>query len=113
MRGTIIDIRPQIKADKLKVVARIRTNDWGDIDAYLPDRETAAFLPRSILIGEGKIAPRTLLKTMLPILRRISSGRLVRLWKYNEQFYFSFLSWRDVTFISEDPSTEQTTPDLN
>jgi hypothetical protein len=113
MRGTILDIRPQIKADKLKVMARIRTKDWGDVDACLPDRETAAFLPRSVLVGEGKTAPRTLLKTMLPILKRMSTGRLVRLWRYNDQYYFSFLSWRDVTFVDVNPSPAGQTAILN
>jgi hypothetical protein len=100
MKGIIQKIKPVIKNRRLKIIAKVRVRENGSICAYLPDREVSAILPRKILIGEDKKVPATFLKTISPIVNKISRGRQVRLWKYNEIYYFSFLSWRNVVFVS-------------
>ncbi len=99
MKGTLLDIRPKVNEERLKVVAKVRIEGGKKINAYLPDRELAALLPRSILVGGGREAPSELLSTLLPILKRASSGRPVRLWAFKDRYYFSFLSWRNVKFL--------------
>ena len=81
----------------MRIVARIETEN-GLFDAYMPDRELAAFLPRSILIGSRRKAPISLLNTIEAIVRRMSSGRKVHVWLVGNRRYFSFLTWRTVTF---------------
>ena len=98
MKGVIVDVRPVLSGQRLRVVARVRTEECGPVDAYLPDREVAAFLPRSLLVGESRAVPRDLLGTIAPILRRFVAGRQVRLWQYESATYFSFPSWRSVKF---------------
>jgi hypothetical protein len=98
MQGRIIDVRPKIREGKLKVVARVRTKDWGTLDAYLPDRELSAILPRNILLGDSRKVPRKFLKNVSPIIKRMISGRDVRVWRYDEDYYFSFFSWRSIRF---------------
>ena len=58
MRGRIVAIRPRIKGQRLRVVARVRTKDWGTLDAHLPDRELSAILPRHVLLGDNRRVPR-------------------------------------------------------
>jgi len=99
MRGKIIAIRPKVVSEKLKVIATIRTDKVGLIDAYLPDRELSGLLPRSILVGTKEDAPIELLSTIASMIRRMTLGRKVRLWNYQDKYFFSFLSWRKVRFI--------------
>ena len=98
MKGTVDSVKPVLQEDRLKVVARVRTEDGSLREAYMPDRELAAVLPRSILLGASNRAPRGLLATMEPILARMSQGRVVRVWSYKERDYFSFQPWRSVRF---------------
>jgi hypothetical protein len=100
MQGVIVDVRPILKGNRLRVVARVRKEDREQIDAYLPDREVSALLPRSVLVGEARTVPRQLLMTVSSIIRRMTAGRPVRLWRYGDDYYFSFLSWRNVSFLS-------------
>ena len=100
MRGTIIKIKPVIKNQHLRIIAKIKTEEKSLISAYLPDREVSAILPRNILAGRVKKVPRSLLKTISPIIKRISCRRQVRVWEYNNIYYFSFLSWKNIVFIS-------------
>ena len=100
MKGIIEKIKPVIKNKHLKIVAKIKTEGSRHLSAYLPDREVSAILPRKILLGEEKKVPVSFLKTISPIVRKVSCGRQVRLWKYNDIYYFSFLSWRNVVFIT-------------
>lgn len=67
-------------------------------EAYLPDREVSALLPRSLLVGTLRAAPPELLGTIGPILERLVRGRTVRVWEYRDRRYASFLSWRSVRF---------------
>ena len=98
MKGTVDSVRPVLVADRLKVVAAVRTEDGGLREAFMPDRELAAVLPRSILLGAACRAPRGLLATMEPILARMTQGRAVRVWSYKERDYFSFQPWKSVRF---------------
>ena len=103
MKGVVVDISPDLVEGRLKVSARIRSEEEGEVQAYLPDREVAAFLPRALLVGRASQAPRSLLGTMRPILRRFAVGRHVRTWDYGENRYFSFPSWRSVRFQDGSP----------
>ena len=99
-RGRIDEIHPILKKGQLKVVARI-SMDTGEIrEAYLPDREVSAILPRSILLGKEKAVPQELLKTIDPMINKMARGRPVRVWSYQDNNYASFLSWRSVRFLS-------------
>ena len=100
MKGIIQIIKPVIRNQHLKVVAKIKLKENNTISAYLPDREVSAILPRKILIGNEKRIPAAFLKTIYPIIKKISCGRQVRLWMYNDIYYFSFLSWRNIIFVS-------------
>ncbi len=97
-----MDVRAAVVGDRLKVGARVSTQQEGLIEAFLPDREVAAFLPRSLLLGARGDAPRSLLASLTPILKRFTVGREVRVWSYEEERYFSFPSWRSVRFRAED-----------
>ena len=105
MKGVVVNIRPELVEDRLKVVAGIRVDGGEDVWAHLPDREVAAFLPRSVLIGRGSRAPVGLLETIAPILRRFTLGRHVRIWGYGDALYFCFPSWRGVRFESDAPAS--------
>lgn len=98
MRGVVSSIKPILKNERLKAVARVRVEKGNECEAYLPDREMSAILPRSILLGEASKAPPAMLDTIKPILRRMTEGRCVRLWQYNNRYFFSFLPWKSVRF---------------
>ena len=98
MRGKIIAIRPKVVSEKIKIIATVRTEKSGIINAILPDRELSALLPRSILVGENKNTHHELLSIISSMIKRMTLGRKVRLWNYQEKYYFSFLSWRKVIF---------------
>ncbi len=102
-QGTIREVRPCLKDGRLKVVARVSTEEEGFKEAFLPDREVAALLPRSLLAGSCREVPDSLLDTLRPILHRLAAGREVRLWEYHERLYCSFPSWRGVRFEQEQP----------
>jgi hypothetical protein len=96
--GTIRDVRPALRDGRLKIVAQVVLSGGEQQEAFLPDRELSALLPRSLLAGERKEVPDTLLTTIQPILRRLVAGREVRLWEYRSDRYCSFPSWRSVRF---------------
>ena len=98
MQGIIVDVRPLVQNAKLKIAARVRTDEQQELEAYLPDRELAAILPRCVLLGEAKSAPVTLLESITPIVLRMAGKRHVRIWEYNGSHYFAFLSWNAVSF---------------
>jgi hypothetical protein len=100
MRGIIVAVRPILVEKRLRVVARVLKEDRSRVDAFLPDREVAALVPRSVLLGQARRAPKQILKTISSIIKRMVAGRPVRLWQYGESYYFSFLSWRPITFES-------------
>jgi hypothetical protein len=98
MKGRIIDTRPIIRNKKLRIIASIETDEGNVSEAFMPDREVSVILPCSLLTGDKKCVTTTLLKTIESILKRMVNGRKVRIWEYQDRLYFSFLSWRQVTF---------------
>lgn len=103
VRATVVAVRPELKGERLCVVARVRTEGGETYEAGMPDREVSAILPRSVLVGEGSTAPRELLSTIQPILARMSEGRVVRVWDYKDRKYFSFQPWKGVRFTQAEP----------
>jgi hypothetical protein len=101
VRGTIVSVRPELQEERLKVVATIRADTGETVQAHMPEREISTLLPRSILLGSANKAPLSLLDTVQPILARMSEGRQVRVWQYNERWFFSFLPWRGVRFVAD------------
>jgi hypothetical protein len=101
LNGKIKTIQAFLDKDKLRVAAQVDTGNGETLKAHLPDRELSALLPRSILTGKTKDVPRELLSTIDPVIRRLAAGRNVRLWQYEQQYYFSFLSWKNVRFLSD------------
>jgi len=101
-RGTVISVHPELLKQRLKVVATVRTDTGETMDAYMPDREISAVLPRSVLLGQARTAPLSLLDTLSPILARMTEGRLVRVWQYKERWFFSFQQWKGVRFLEAD-----------
>lgn len=98
MKGTVSAVEPVLRQSRLKVVAEVKLEEGGVCEAYMPEREVAAILPRSILIGESREAPPEILGTIKPILARMTEGRAVRVWEYKGRRFFSFLPWKSVRF---------------
>jgi hypothetical protein len=101
-RGTVTRARPLLVGERLRVVAEVRAASGEVREASLPDREVAAILPRSILLGSSCRAPVSLLGTLEPIVARMTEGRVVRMWQYGERWFCSFLPWKSVRFLTED-----------
>lgn len=100
-RGTVTRARPLLAGARLRVVVEVRS-DAGEVrEVSLPDREVAAILPRSILLGGSCRAPVALLGTLAPIVARMTEGRVVRMWQYADRWYGSFLPWKSVRFETE------------
>lgn len=102
MKGVVVRVRPELQAERLKVVVTVRTDSGENVEAHMPDREVSALLPRSILLGSGTTAPLSLMDTVEPILARMTEGRRVRVWQYKERWFFSFQPWRGVRFRPEE-----------
>jgi len=75
------------------------------IEARLPARETAALLPREILLGEERETNPRMLELMDEMLTKFVTGRIVRTWEYSGEMYFSFLKWGTVRFHSYMPAS--------
>ena len=52
MQGKVKSVQPRVTDGKLKIVAKVKMDDGPEIEAYLPDREVSALLPRGILLGD-------------------------------------------------------------
>jgi hypothetical protein len=101
--GRVEEACPVLEGERLKARLRVATASGERLEAWLPDRELAALLPRSILVGSSRRAPPELLSTIEPMLDRLTLGRQVRVWSYRERTYASFLPWRAVRFGAEQP----------
>jgi hypothetical protein len=100
-RGTVTAARPLLNGEHLRVVVEVRTGSGEVREVSLPDREVAAILPRSILLGGSCRAPVSMLGTLEPIVARMTEGRMVRMWQYGDRWFCSFLPWKSVRFVSE------------
>ena len=109
--GRVEEACPVLESARLKARLRVTTEAGDRLEAYLPDRELAALLPRSILVGAGRRAPPELLSTIEPMLGRLALGRQVRVWSYRERSYASFLPWRAVRFGAETPERGPARPE--
>jgi hypothetical protein len=115
-RGTVTRARPLLEKERLRVVADVRSESGDVREVTLPDREVAAILPRSILLGGSCRATPAMLGTLEPICRatpamlgtlepivvRMTEGRVVRMWEYGGRWYGSFLPWKSVRFAAEE-----------
>jgi hypothetical protein len=97
-QGRVQDVQPLIEGGRLRIRLAVVGADGRRISAFLPDRELSALLPRSILLASLREVPRELIDTIDPMLRHLVGGRTVRLWRYQERWYASFLPWRSVRF---------------
>ena len=105
-RGRIERVEAVLEGDRLKVRLSVLVEGKGPQSAYLPEREVAALLPRSLLAGGPDPPPAELLVTLEPILVRLVRGRTVRLWSWQERSYASFLPWRGVRFAGSGGQSE-------
>jgi hypothetical protein len=96
--GRVEEACPVLEGARLKARLRVAMEAGDRLEAYLPERELAALLPRSILVGNARQAPPELLATIEPMLVRLALGRHVRVGSYRERSYASFLPWRAVRF---------------
>jgi hypothetical protein len=108
-RGTVVAVRPELRAERLSVVATVRADNGETVEAHMPDREVSAVLPRSVLMGAESRAPVELLDTVGTILARMTEGRRVRVWEFKERKFFSFLGWRSVRFVATPLGAESET----
>ena len=99
-RGTVTRARPLLEKERLRVVADVRSDSGEVREVTLPDREVAAILPRSILLGGSCRATAAMLGTLEPIVVRMTEGRVVRMWQYDGRWYCSFLPWKSVRFVA-------------
>jgi hypothetical protein len=102
--GRVEEACPVLEGEHLKARLRVALPQGRSLEAWLPDRELAALLPRSILVGSERRASPQLLSTIEPMLGRLALGRQVRVWSYRERSYASFLPWRAVRFGEEEPA---------
>ncbi len=100
-KGTVTTARLLLNGEHLRVMIEVRTVSGEVREVSLPDREVAAILPRSILLGGSCRAPLSLLGTLEPIMARMSEGRTVRMWQYGDRWFCSFLPWKSVRFMPE------------
>lgn len=100
--GRITAVRPEVIDKRLQLKAEIRCEEGRLTEAIFPQRETAALVPKFILLGSQKTASFGLLETIHSAASGLAIGRTVRIWEYNERLYCSFCSWRDVKFSADE-----------
>ncbi len=104
--GIVLDARPIVHKERLRVVAKVLLDELGSVDAFLPDREVAALAPRSSIVGTARCASYDVLQAVDVVLKPLVTGRVVRVWTYQSEFYCSFLPWRAVRITDEDGPPE-------
>jgi hypothetical protein len=93
----IRSIEAEIVQEKLYVRADLHnTENHQQIVGYLPARETAALLPREIIIGKGTTAPESIVDIINELLAKLAAHRQAKIWEYQGTIYFGFLKWRTV-----------------
>ena len=102
----VTSIYAQSDGRSLRVVVHAAEDDGTEVEAYLPARETAAFLPREILAGSENSEPAALYSLMNELLEKLTLGREVRVWSYKERLYCSFPRWRKKDLAALSPTEE-------
>lgn len=98
----IRDIKAEILNQKLYVRARLWCDEKNEeLSGYLPARETAALLPREIIIGQENSAPDTIIAVMNELLGKLAARRQAKIWEYQGVIYFGFLKWSSVRFKAD------------
>ncbi len=103
----ITSIQATVERDTLKVIATVEEREGIRTEAYLPSRETAALLPREILAQGGEHTGRPLIPLMNELLEKLTLGREVRVWEYNERLYCSFPRWRKADLPSPEDAARE------
>lgn len=101
-QGKIVRARLRLRRERLTVLLTVRSDGARCRTVELPDRELAALLPRTILLGEADCAPRALLETAAAVIERMTVGRRVLVREENRLPSARFLSWRSVRFPAEE-----------
>jgi hypothetical protein len=107
--GTIRAARLKLQGQRLRVLVTLQMDRGEEREAQLPDREVAAILPRSVLLGASATAPTAILDTARPIVERMCLGRRARVWRFHDRWFLSFLSWKSVRF-RDDPYGPMASP---
>lgn len=98
----IRDIEAEIFNQKLYVRATLYSSERNEeLIGYLPARETAALLPREILVGRGASAPDTIIDIINELLGKLAAHRQAKIWEYQGAHYFGFLKWSSVTITAD------------
>ncbi len=98
--ASVVAVTARLVDGRLQVEAVVRDAGGRRTAVWVPDRELAALLPRSILAANGNPAPQ-LLETIAAILQRTVVGRRVTVWEHGGRRYLAFLSWSSVRFRVE------------
>ena len=98
--ASVVAVMPRLVDGRLRAEAVVRGAGGRRTAVWVPDRELAALLPRSILAADGNPAPQ-LLETISAILQRTVVGRRVTVWEHCGRRYLAFLSWSSVRFRVE------------
>jgi len=98
MVGKIEFIQPFVRQGRLRVRVIVKVSSGDYCEAFLPERELAALVPRSLLLPGARSAPSSMLEIIGSILRRMTMGRLVGLFDHSGERFVTFLSWRHVCF---------------
>lgn len=94
--GTCFSIFTQRKGESFDVVLQIDHKEMGRLYAILPEREKAALLPRCIFCPGRLSLPEESLLLLSETLKKLLVGRQVKVWRYQEDWYCAFPSWRSV-----------------
>jgi hypothetical protein len=108
-KGTVIRSRLRVHHERLEMLLTVLGPREGRRTALLPDRELAALLPRHLLLGEARRAPRALLETLAAVIEQRTLGRRVLVEEASRFRTARFLSWRSVRF----PAAEGVVPGLH
>jgi hypothetical protein len=99
-QGTVQEVHALIERGRLKVRLSVSLAEGEPQQAYLPDREVSALLPRSLFVARTAEAPQELLSPIASVPSSSVRGRKVRLWRYQQRCYASFPRWRSVRFAA-------------
>ena len=97
--GTCLSVSVPRNAEHLQVVLLVEHGELGQISAFLPEREKAALLPRSLFCPEKLSIEQESLPVLETTIKRLVVGRRVKIWEFQGNWYCAFPSWRNVKII--------------